>query len=90
MEPFPGMLKTSIVPLDCRTTPKVVESPRPVPASQHPEADVIAVRLAAYCASHLITAVVDEWVAAGAAPAGPDWDEPIRLMRSTVDHLLDR
>ncbi len=55
-----------------------------------PGLDPVAARLAAYLATHLIPAVMETWVLAGAAPCGPDWDAPVALMEATVERLLGR
>jgi hypothetical protein len=55
-----------------------------------PTADPVAARLAAYNATHLIPAVMEHWVTAGAPRPGPDWELPLAHMRGTVYLLLGR
>jgi len=58
--------------------------------AETPAADPVRARLAAYCATHLIPAVMETWVRAGAPRPSPDWEEPLRAMRATCASLLGR
>lgn len=55
-----------------------------------PGLDPVRARLAAYVATHLIPAVMETWVLAGAPRPGPDWDAALAHMRETVHFLLGR
>jgi AcrR family transcriptional regulator len=55
-----------------------------------PTATPAAAKLAALVATHLLPAVIELWVADGCPAEGPDWEEPIETMRTTVESLLGR
>ncbi|HVU76992.1 MAG TPA: TetR family transcriptional regulator [Gaiellaceae bacterium] len=58
--------------------------------AETPGLDPVRARLAAYVATHLIPAVMESWVLAGAPRPGPDWEAALAHMRETVHGLLGR
>jgi AcrR family transcriptional regulator len=57
---------------------------------ESPSVSPVAARQAAMVASHVIVAVMETWVEDGFPTEGPEWDEPLRLMRATVEQILGR
>jgi AcrR family transcriptional regulator len=55
-----------------------------------PGATPVAARQAAMLASHLVVAVMETWVEAGAPAPGPEWDPAIKQMHDAVERLLGR
>lgn len=55
-----------------------------------PDADPVAVGLAARLCAHLVGVAMEAWVAAGEPPEGPDWDACLQLLRRQVESLLRR
>ena len=55
---------------------------------EHPGVSPVAAKLAAYVLTHLLPAVMETWVEAGAPPPGPDWGPELATVRRTVDALL--
>lgn len=58
--------------------------------AETPAAGPVKAQLAAYCATHLIPAVMETWVRDGAPATGPAWDDALAAMRATCRHLLGR
>jgi AcrR family transcriptional regulator len=57
---------------------------------ESPDASPIAARLAAYIATHLLPAVMEDWVESGCPAGGPDWETGLALTRRTAEQLLGR
>ena len=55
-----------------------------------PGVDPVAARLAAYAPTHLVPAVMESWVLAGAPRPGPDFEPGIAAARLAVETLLGR
>jgi AcrR family transcriptional regulator len=55
-----------------------------------PGVDMVTAKLAAYLPTHLIPAVMETWVLAGAPRPGPDWEPGLAIARETVERLLGR
>jgi AcrR family transcriptional regulator len=55
---------------------------------EHPGLDPVAARLAAYLSTHLVPAIMESWVLAGAPMPVPDFEPGLARMRAAVKVLL--
>jgi AcrR family transcriptional regulator len=55
-----------------------------------PGLDLTTAKLAAYLPTHLVPAVMEAWVLAGAPRPGPDWEPGLATVRGAVERLLGR
>ena len=58
--------------------------------NENPGLDPVTARLAAFLPTHLVPAVMENWVLAGAPQDGPDWEPGLAKMRRAVELLLGR
>jgi AcrR family transcriptional regulator len=55
-----------------------------------PHVGAVRAQLAAYLVTHLIPAVMEDWVRRGAPPPGPDWEPALAAMHAACAVLLAR